>query len=261
MKVKEIVDYIEGVYPTDLAMDFDNVGLLVGSGDAQVGKILISLDPSFAAINYAIDSGVDLLLTHHPLMIRPIQSITDQDGVGRKLLSLIQNNVAFYALHTNYDVLRMAEIVGEKFALTNTKVLLETALFNQQPVGLGIIGDLPGKTNLGEFCQVIKNRFDISNVKVFGDVTKPIDTIAISPGSGRSVVQAALAAGVDVLVTGDIGHHDGLDSKESGMAIVDAGHYATEAIFLRDMELFLQGIGDDKPEVIVYDSNQPFLMI
>ena len=87
-----------------------------------------------------------------------------------------------------------------------------------------------------ECCVYVKHKLELGSLKVFGDMNRPVRRLAILPGSGKSGIPVALAKGADVLVTGDIGHHDGLDAVEQGLAIIDAGHYGTEYIFAEAMK-------------------------
>ena len=93
---------------------------------------------------------------------------------------------------------------------------------------------------LEECCVYVKHRLDLGSLKVFGDMQKKVHRLAISPGSGKSSIAVALEKGADVLVTGDIGHHDGIDAVEQGLAVIDAGHFGTEFIFIDDMKLYFE---------------------
>ena len=106
--------------------------------------------------------------------------------------------------------------------------------------GIGRIGELEKPMTLEECCVYVKHRLKLGSLKVFGDMDQKVSRLAISPGSGRSAVAPAIAKGADVLVTGDIGHHDGLDAVGQGLAVIDAGHYGTEYIFIDDMKQFLE---------------------
>ena len=107
MKCREIIENIEKSYPRNYALEWDNVGLLAGSHEKEVRRIYVALDATDEVIEAAIAAGADLLVTHHPMIFSPVSRITDEDFIGRRLLRLIQGNIAYYAMHTNYDVLRM----------------------------------------------------------------------------------------------------------------------------------------------------------
>ena len=101
-------------------------------------------------------------------------------------------------------------------------------------------GSLPKEMTLEECCVYVKHKLKLGSVKVFGDMKQPVKRLAVSPGSGKSAIAPAVSKGADVLVTGDIGHHEGLDAAAQGVSVIDAGHYGTEYIFMEDMKRFLE---------------------
>lgn len=106
--------------------------------------------------------------------------------------------------------------------------------------GIGRVGLLKHEMTLGECCELVKEKFHLPDVKVFGDIERKVTRAAISPGSGKSMIDTALQTGAEVLVTGDIGHHEGIDAVARGLDIIDAGHYGLEHIFIEDMAMFLE---------------------
>ncbi len=231
---------IEATYSKDAALDFDNVGLLAGRSEKEVNRVYLALDATDAVIERAVKEGADMLITHHPLIFSPVKNVTDQDFIGRRLIELIQNDVSYYAMHTNYDVLGMADLAGRILELEDAQVLDETMTDESgSPAGIGRIGNLKEGLTLEECSVYVKHKLNLGSLKVFGDMDKKVKRLAVSPGSGKSAIPAALRKGADVLVTGDIGHHDGLDAVAQGLSVIDAGHYGTEYIFLDDMKAFL----------------------
>ena len=167
-------------------------------------------------------------------------SDTDEQFVSRRILELIQSDISYYAMHTNYDVLGMAELSGRILGLRDPRVLDVTAEIGGREEGIGRIGSLEKSMTLRECCGYVKERLALDFVKVSGNLDREVRRLAVSPGSGKSAIAPAIAKGADVLVTGDIGHHDGLDAWEQGLAVIDAGHYGTESIFIEDMKQFLE---------------------
>ena len=264
MNCRELLKKIENFYPLNTALDFDNVGLLCGRYNKEVHRVYVALDPSEDTIADAIHWQADLLITHHPMILSGFKSVTDDDYIGRRLIKLIQNDISYYSIHTNYDVMRLGELDGEILGLSNLRVLDETLSFEEstririrlnekvkfeehsifherkvEPLGIGVIGELPEFITLKECCQLVKEKFNLDEVKVFGDLDRRVKRVGIAPGSGRSTIPSAIAKGIDVLVTGDIGHHDGLNGVDYNLAIIDAGHYNTEYPFIKDMRDFL----------------------
>lgn len=240
MQCKEIMQVIEATYPRTAALDFDNVGLLAGRADKEVNRVYLALDATDRVIERAIEAGADMLITHHPLLFSAVKKVTDEDFITRRIVKLIQNDISYYAMHTNYDVLGMAELAGKVLDIAHTDVLDVTQTDEVgEEKGIGRIGELPETMTLEECCVYVKHKLELGSLKVFGDMNRPVRRLAILPGSGKSGIPVALAKGADVLVTGDIGHHDGLDAVEQGLEIIDAGHYGTEYIFIEDMKQFL----------------------
>ena len=238
--VKDIMAMIEGTYPKSAALGFDNVGLQAGRSEKEVRRIYWRWMRTDAVIEEAIAQEADMLITHHPLIFSPLKHITDEDFIGRRLLKLIRSDISYYAMHTNYDVLGMAELSGQILGLTDTEVLDVTMNTQTKEEGIGRVGSLPKEMTLEECCVYVKHKLKLGSVKVFGDMKQPVKRLAVSPGSGKSAIAPAVSKGADVLVTGDIGHHEGLDAAAQGVSVIDAGHYGTEYIFMEDMKRFLE---------------------
>ena len=239
MLCKEIMQVIEASYPRNAALDFDNVGLLAGRAEKEVNRVYLALDATDAVIDRAVEAGADMLITHHPLIFSPIKKVTDEDFIGQRVVKLIRNDLSYYAMHTNYDVLGMAPLSEKILEIKDAEVLDETMEDDEgRKQGIGRIGNLEKPMTLEECCVFVKHKLKLGSLKVFGDMGKTVRRIAVSPGSGKSAISVALRKGADVLVTGDIGHHDGIDAVEQGLAVIDAGHYGTEYIFLDDMKRF-----------------------
>ena len=238
MLCKDIMKLIETTYPKHAALEWDNVGLLVGRTDREVKKIYVALDATDEVIDDAILQGADMLITHHPLIFEPLKQITDEYFISNRVVKLLQHDISYYAMHTNYDVLGMAELSGVTLGLSNMEVLEMT---NPELVqGIGRVGQLPRKMTLKECCELVKEKFRLEQVKVFGNVDKMVRCAAISPGSGKHMKEIAIEKQADVLITGDIDHHEGIDANALGLAIIDAGHYGLEHIFIADMAEFLK---------------------
>ena len=246
MLCKDIIEIIERTYPKQAAMEWDNVGLLVGRTDKEVKSILVALDLTDDVLTEAIDGQFDMIVTHHPLIFAPLKKITNEHFIGNRVVKLLQHDISYYAMHTNYDVLGMAQLAGDIFGLNSTEALEVTDVESAE--GIGRIGDLEGKITLKDCCKRVKESFSLDVVKVFGDMDKEIKRVAISPGSGKSMLKEALKKHADVLITGDIDHHEGIDAVAQGTAIIDAGHYGLEHIFIKDMTEYLR---DNLSDVLV----------
>lgn len=247
MLCRDIMNVIEITYPRGAALSWDNVGLLVGRVEKEVKKIYVALDVTDEVIDNAISLDVDLLITHHPLLFSPLKQITTEQFIGNRVVRLLQHDISYAAMHTNYDVLRMGELSGSTLGLMEMEVLELTDPENGQ--GIGRVGKLPEELSLQACCELVKERFGLTGVKVFGEPELPVRRVAISPGSGKHMTELAIAKHADVFVTAEIDHHEGIDALARKLAVIDAGHSGLEQIFVPDMADFLQ---KRIPEVTVY---------
>ena len=260
MECKKVIEILEKQSPKSYACDWDNVGLLVGREDKEIQKIYIALDATDEAIEEAIANGADMLLTHHPMIFKGMKRVTQEDFIGRRIIRLIQNDISYYAMHTNFDVMGMADLAADYLGISDTRVLEITSVSETGEEGIGRYGSLNKEMTVRECCEEVKQAFSLENVKVFGNLERKVKTAAISPGSGRSVISNALQAGVDVLITGDIDHHEGIDAVAQKLTVIDAGHYGVEHIFIPYMEQYLKREAKEL-EIAVQPLTFPFQII
>ncbi len=240
MNCREIMQILEEQSPVSYACDWDNVGLLVGDPQKEVKRIYIALDATDQVIEEAAAMEADLLLTHHPMIFRGIKKISSDDFTGRRIIKLIQNDMAYYAMHTNFDVMGMADLSAAMLGLEDCRVLDVTCVSEEKEEGIGRVGKLMQPMTLKRCAEFVEAAFSLEQVKVFGEPEKVITRAAVSPGSGKSEIGNAIAAQADVLITGDIDHHDGIDAVAQGLCIIDAGHYGLEHIFVNYMKDYLE---------------------
>lgn len=260
MRCEEFIRLLEELSPVSYAESWDNPGLLAGRYDKEIKKIYIALDATTEVIEDAKRCGADMLLTHHPLIFKGIKKVNSEDFIGRRILTLLQADICYYAMHTNFDVMGMADAAAERLMLSQRGVLDVTYEKDGVTQGIGRIGSLKQPMSLDECAQVVKQAFGIEWVKVFGEPDRPVETVAICPGSGKSMIGAALAGDVDVLITGDIDHHDGIDALERGMAVIDAGHFGLEQIFVPYMAEYIKR-KTEHIEVITQTLKSPFRIV
>ena len=260
MRCEEFIRLLEELSPVSYAESWDNPGLLAGRYDKEIKKIYIALDATTEVIEDAKRCGADMLLTHHPLIFKGIKKVNSEDFIGRRILTLLQADICYYAMHTNFDVMGMADAAAERLMLLQRGVLDVTYEKDGVTQGIGRIGSLKQPMSLDECAQVVKQAFGIEWVKVFGEPDRPVETVAICPGSGKSMIGAALAGDVDVLITGDIDHHDGIDALERGMAVIDAGHFGLEQIFVPYMAEYIKR-KTEHIEVITQTLKSPFRIV
>ena len=232
----ELIRIFNDIADPSLCSDWDNPGLIVGDSGADIRRILIALDATDEVIDEAVQHQADMILTHHPLIFRGLKKVNDKDFTGRRIIRLIQNGIACFAMHTNFDVSCMGEEAADRLGLKDAVILQYT----DEPQGFGRVGDLARPMHVYELCDLVKERFDLEYVKVFGDLQTLIRRAAIMPGSGASAIDDAVRTGAEVLITGDIDHHEGIDSVEKGLTIIDAGHFGIERIFIDYMKDYIE---------------------
>lgn len=277
--VSMITEKLEQLAPKAAACDWDNPGLLVGRSDREVSRIYVALDASCAVVDAAIDAGCDLIVTHHPIIFRGVKSINDQSALGLKLLDLIRNDVSVFSMHTNFDSCPggMADIVCAALGLRKTGLMEPTGFLpkdtqngaaeglqlrvveteravNPDAYGIGFTAELPELLSAAELAARVKACFGLPFVQYY-DAGMPIRRIACCPGSGRGELKEVLSLGVDAFLSGDMGHHEGLDLCEEGISLLDAGHYGLEHIFVHYIAGFLR---TQFPEAEIFEEELHF---
>lgn len=240
MKCSDLITKLEELSPVRYAEEWDNVGLLVGRMEKEVRSVYIALDATDEVIHRALVQGADLILTHHPMIFTPIKRIVAEDFIGRRIIELIRNDLCLYAMHTNFDVMGMADAAADELGLRKCSVLQVTYEDEVAKEGFGRVGKLPQIMSLEECATLVKERFRLEHVEIYGDPDTTVEMAAILPGSGASMTDAAVAANADVYISGDIGHHTGIDLNAKGVAVINAGHFGIEKLFIPYMREYLQ---------------------
>ena len=231
--VREIYQYLDGLAPFSLQMDFDNAGFLVGRGDRQVKKLLVALDITQEVAEEAVELGAELIVSHHPVIFHPAKSVTDGDPDGRVLLTLIEGGVAAICAHTNLD----AVTGGVNDALAQTLGLTQIEQLHQdgvdpagRPYGIGRVGAVAGAPKYApEFAAFVKEALGANGVR-YVDARRPVRRVAVGGGACADMLRDALALGCDTFVTADVKYNGFLDAKALGVNLIDAGHYPTEQV-------------------------------
>ncbi len=368
VRVQDLLGFLQGLFPPDLAEDWDNVGLQVGDPMAPVERVLIALDPGMAVVDAAHSQGAQLLVTHHPLLFKPLRRLTPDDPVGRVVWQAVRTGVAIVAVHTNLDAaadglndwlaarLSLAEaeplqaVTGQLLKLVVfvpvehvdavaeamfaagaghiggydqcsfqtsgigtfrpgpgtspfigesgrrervEEVRLETAvtrrrlpqvleklmkahpyeevaydlvpLTNQLPgTGLGRIGRLAEPLVLAALAERVKMVLNCQAVRLVGVPDRMINKVAVCGGSGAGLIQEAKRRGAEVLVTGDVKYHEARLAEDLGLALLDAGHFATERLAVSELAARLGQEATTRGwrlDVIVHDGeHDPFII-
>lgn len=231
--LKDIFDTLDRMAPFSIAQDWDNSGLQIGTFSKEIKKIFISLDPSPKALQEASRRQAQLLLTHHPLIFGPLSCIDGDVYPGNVITEALRADIAVLAAHTNLDVARggLNDMLADLFDLRNVEIL---EMGNQQGgIGLGRLGSLEKPLTLSEMIERAKQVLDIEKVGVVGPRDSKVKRVAVVGGSGGEMVSLASKKGADLLITGDISHHEARNAEDLGLALLDGGHFPTEKAALR----------------------------
>ena len=219
--VADILNFVETLAPRSLKMDWDNVGLNCGSRNAPVTKIMLALDPFEHVCKEAADWGADLLVTHHPLIFRPIPMVTDDAAITRGLMELVRNNISHICAHTNLDCAPggVNDVLAEVLGLEDVEPLGAYG-------GMMRCGYVP-EQSLETFLGFVKETLHCDGIR-FVDGGKPVRKVAVGGGSCSDGLYDTILAGCDTFVTSDAKYNGFWDAKEQGLSLIDAGHFHTE---------------------------------
>ena len=220
MKVYELIDFMEKIAPCGLCEEWDNVGLMIGNREAEIKRIMVSLDLDDAVMKEALENKVDMILTHHPVIFKPLKKI-DND-----IYTLaIKNDISVYSAHTNLD----AAVGGVNDVLASVLKLSDI-----EPNGMMRIGRTKD-IKLFDFVKIIKEKLNVKSVRVCGDPDMLISKVAVLGGSGGDFVYELDKSLCDVYVTGEASYHQAYYAKEKGFALIAAGHFETENHIVADV--------------------------
>ncbi|QKE85033.1 Nif3-like dinuclear metal center hexameric protein [Arthrobacter sp. NEB 688] len=253
LTLREVLEVLERLYPPATAQSWDRVGLVTGDPDQPVRRILLAVDPTLAVVEEARALGADLLLTHHPLLLRGVHSVATTSAKGATVTGLVVGDVALYVAHTNADVAPegVCEALAQACGLGATEAL---AVVEGQ--ALGRVGDLPEALPLRTFVEGLARHLPptAGGVRVAGPPDALVRRVALLGGSGDDLFDEVRDSGADVYVTADLRHHPVLEAREEARGgppyVVDAGHWASEWLWLARAQRALgAALGDDVTRV------------
>ena len=227
--VNEILKFVEALAPRAMKESWDNVGLLCGSGNQQVRKVMVALDPFESVCKEAAEWGADLLVTHHPVIFQPAKAITDDDGVGRAILQLIRSGISAINAHTNLDCAPggVNDVLAGKLGLANVDVLNPNGVDAEgRPWGLLRHGTVESQS-LQAFLPQVKACLGCEGLR-YVEGNKPVCHVAVGGGACAGALREVADAGCDTFVTADVRYNQFWDAKELGINLIDAGHFCTE---------------------------------
>jgi dinuclear metal center YbgI/SA1388 family protein len=232
MKIHEFTATMERIAPSELALEVDNLGLLIEPDHAEITRVLVALDCTKAVAEEAVEWGADLVLTHHPLFFHPVQHMAYSDPATAAACVLLRHGIGLFAAHTNLD----AAHGGVNDSLCALFGIREAIPFHE---GVGRVGVLKEPETLSALAKRVELLL-IAQVHFSGEPEKTISRVAVMGGSGGSSIAAAVEQKADLLLTGELKYADALDAQMLGLSLIVAGHYETEAVVLEPLMKRLQ---------------------
>ncbi len=237
MSMEETLQVLQAIAPSELAEEWDNVGLLVGWRSSQVRGIMTTLDVTEDALHEAIDGNADLIVTHHPIPFRPLKRITNDDLTGKILCKALQNGVSIYSPHTAWDNARGG--INDQLASIVGLSIVEPLIPRDNPIHPGVgtarIGELHEAMLTSALLDRLQSRFPSARIRLAGDTSRKIQRVAICCGSGGSLVAKAISRRADLFLTGEATYHQCLEAQAANTQVVTIGHRVSEAFAMETL--------------------------
>ncbi len=249
--ITDVAAFLEQIAPLRLAEAWDNVGLLVGRWGHKVGKLMTCLTVTRESVAEAVESGVDLIVTHHPMPFRPLQRLTSDTTVGRLLLDLIAADIAVYSAHTAFD--SAADGINQRIAEGLELLDIVPLVAHPDGQGTGRSGRFEEPITLDELVRRLKAFLSIENLMTVGQPEQLIQTVAIGCGAADELLAAAQANHCDAMILGEARFHTCLEAQATGVSLLLPGHFASERFAV---ESLAEAIGRKFPEITTWPSRR-----
>lgn len=249
-KVKQIAQSIEDFAPISLQESYDNAGLQVGDPDMDVSAVLVCLDVTEDIVKEALERSCNMIVSHHPLIFRGLKNITGKDATQRIVKEAILKKLAIYSAHTNLDSVwdGVSHEIARQLHLKDIVVLQPQK--DKEDTGLGVMGNISPLPKI-EFLRKLKETFNVKALRYSAQSPAlVVRKVAVCGGAGASLIETAISAGADILITGDVKYHD-FTSYGQDIIIADIGHYESE---LCSRDILSRIIRGSFPDLVVYQS-------
>ncbi len=246
LSVQECVDVLDTLWPRELAAEWDAVGLVLGSPRAKVQKLMLVVDITLDTVNEAVAEGVDVIVSHHPLLFRPVNSLVEDEVKGHLVATLIRAGIAVFSAHTNADAVDggTSESLGGALGLHEMTPIAPSVTSD---AGIGRVGTLSSPVRLYDLATQLGRVVPqtAGGVKVSGDPDQMVSRVALCTGAGDSLLDHPEVLASDVYITGDLRHHPASDAQQArqlgrGPCLIDVSHFASEWFFLDGVRRTLQ---------------------
>lgn len=249
--INELYSMLEEAIPAELSCDWDNDGrMVIPDGKKTVKKVLICLDVTESAVDYAVKNDFDCIISHHPIIFHGVKNIDADNYLSRKVCKLIKNDIAVFSFHTRLDKVSggVNDALADLFKLKNVTDFSD----------VGRMGEVDTDIDLSvteRFATITKECLDLDRPLIIVDSGRFVKKIAIVGGSGKDYIEEAYKCGCDTLITGEVPYNYQQEAKEMGINLVLAGHYFTENIVCPRIEMLIKNFGLDIYTEIYNDTN------
>ena len=244
MKVKDVFNALARIAPVKTAESFDNVGLLVGDGAAEVTKAIVALDVTMEVAREAVEKGANLIVSHHPVFF-DLKSVVEQDPKGALVRYLTKHDLSAICMHTNMDKARggVNDALAAAVGIKDPKILIDGGV-NEYGAEYGLCryGELEEEMELGDFLARVKANLRPNGIR-YNSCGKKVKRVAVGGGSCGDAIPYAAALGCDTFVSADLKYNMFLGAPDTGMNIIDAGHFPTENVVCPELLRIVEQAG------------------
>lgn len=264
MKAIEIIDLLNRWAPSYLIDEWDNTGFQIGDPKKEVKKVLLSLDLDNEVFEKAISEKAQMIITHHPIIFKPIKSLTRTSYKERLIYDIIKEDIVVYNAHTNLDLAEggVNDALAKILEIRSTeplKIIYEGGdgpYTKDKAFGYGRVGEIE-RRSLFNYLDLVKERLNVEKIIVYGNNNRDINKVAVCGGSGSSFIYDAYLKGADIYITGDVKYHEAQYANELGLTMVDAGHYHTEKVILPVIKEYLEEELGKAIEISIHNQSSP----
>ncbi len=263
LPLSQLVSTFEALWPIAGSEQWDRPGLATGHPNQQITKVLLSVDLTREVLAEASSLGCELVVSHHPLLLKGVNFLPEDQLKGELVSFAVKNSIALYSAHTNADIVAggVSDVLARVLGLTSTSPLVPTGA----GIGHGRIGKLKGPQKLSEFAKFVSAQLPETNapIRVAGNLNLVVETVAVVGGAGDSFIPAATASGAQVLVTSDLRHHvtlDAVSDSSQPLALIDISHFAAESLWLEPTRQLLTEALPEVSFVVSQVSTDPWSM-
>lgn len=234
MQIADIIQYLDREVHPEYQEGYDNAGFLLGDPASPCTGALIALDLTDAVVDEAIERGLNLIITHHPMIFSGVKRITPTNTLGKLIYKLIRNDISVYSAHTNLDNLSWGVngILSQVLGMEECRILKPMDGQSDPNIGAGMIGRLPYPIPVSAFLEQVKMSLGLPVLRISEIASNVVNTVAICGGAGSFLIGDAISQKADIYLTGDLKYHD-FQRAQGEITLADIGHFESEQFSLQ----------------------------